>query len=138
MINPTISRELSRERQTQLQREAATDRLARQSSDPSHGLDGRVLLPIADALVSFGHSIQRHYAGEPAGFALATEVRPFISTEDWLAFLARNVRPSGTFLLIHMTNRGVSGFTCWGELAAPVSLGSSSGATSIRFAPQQP
>lgn len=139
MINPTISSELLQERQTQLRREAELDRLARESAESARGLDQRVMLPVADALVALGHRIQRHYGGEPArGLVLAADARQPASADDWLAFLARNVRPGGTFLLIHMTDRGVSGFTCWGELSAPGAFGPSGGTAGPRFAPQQP
>ncbi len=138
MINPTISRELQREHQAHMLREAEVDRLARQSSEPAQSMDARVILPVANALVSLGSRIQRHYAGEPAGLVLASEGQRTMSAEDWMAFIARNVRPGGTFLLIHMTDRGASGFTCWGELTAPGAFGGVPGGAGIRFASQRP
>lgn len=132
MLNPTISRELQRERQTQLLREAEADRLASaasaaSASEPAQGLDQRVMLPVADALVALGQRIQRHYAeGESAGapgYALATGTPSPISAEDWLAFLTRNVHPGGTYLMIHLNEQGAAGFTWWGTLSASSSLG---------------
>ena len=140
-MNPTISRELQRQHQAQLLREAELDRLVRTSSGPASDFGQRVMLSFAYALVSLGNRLQRRYAGERAGsaVALAGGARPPATADEWMAFLARNVRPGRTFLLIHMTDRGVSGFTCWGELAAPGSLGplGSLGPAGLRFAPQQ-
>lgn len=139
MFNPTIMHELQREHQSQLLREAEVNRLAREhsESEPASSLDQRVMLPVADALVSLGQRIQRHYAGQSAGLVFASDARPAISIEDWLAFLGRNVRPGGTFLLIHMGEHGVTGFTCWGTLAAAGAAGALPGSMQVRLIPPQ-
>lgn len=137
MFNPTISRELQREHQSHMLREAEVDRLAREHAEPASSLDQRVMLPVADALVSLGQRIQRHYAGQSAGLVFTGDAHPAPSPEDWLAFLGRNVRPGGTFLLIHMGDHGVTGFTCWGSLAAAGSPGAFPGATEVRLIPPQ-
>lgn len=138
MFNPTISYELQREHQSHLLREAEADRIARESSEPLPSLDQRLMLPVADALVALGHRIQRHYTGESVALAFAGDTRPTISSEDWLTLLGRNVRPGGTFLLIHMGNHGVTGFTCWGSLAGSGSSGSIPGTADVQFIPPRP
>lgn len=139
-MNPTISRELQRQHQAQLLREAELDRLVRASSGRVSGFGQHLALPLARVLVSLGNRLQRRYAGERAGsgLALAAGARPPATADEWMALLAREVRPERMFMLIHVTDSGTSGFTCWGELAAPDSLGplGSLGPAGLRFAQQ--
>lgn len=137
MFNPTISYELQREHQSHLLREAEVNRIAREASEPVPSLDQRLMLPVAEALVSLGQRIQRHYIGESVGLVSAGDTRLPISPEGWLAFLGRNVRPGGTFLLIHMGDHGVTGYTWWGSLASSGSSGSIHGTTDVQLSPPQ-